>query len=339
LLQPDVVVHGHPREFRDLLPPQARGSTARPGLQPNIGGLHERPAVTEEGRECGAVEVIHTPMMTRFTEFHRGIVDTSLKKALPLWAGGCDRDGMTETQKDIILITGANKGIGFATARAFAHTGHAVFLGARDTDRGTAAAATLAADRLNVRFVRLDVTDADTVTAAAALIETDYGRLDLLVNNAGISRDRPHTPTELPTDRLRETYETNVFGVVTVINTMLPLLRKSASGRIANISSSLGSIASLSNPDAPIWQYANLLAYNSSKTALNAITLIYAQSLRSEGITVNAIDPGYVATNLNNNAGYIPADEAGESVARELTKLDASVTGAFLTLNGETQLW
>ncbi|TDW24180.1 SDR family NAD(P)-dependent oxidoreductase [Kribbella kalugense] len=246
---------------------------------------------------------------------------------------------MTEPQKNIILITGANKGIGFATARAFAQAGHTVLLGARDTCRGTAAAATLAADGLDVRFVRLDVTDADTITAAVELIETSCGRLDLLINNAGISRDRPHAPVGLPTDRLRETYETNVFGVVSVINTMLPLLRNSASGRIANVSSSLGSIASLSNPDAPIWQYANLLAYNSSKTALNAITLIYAQSLRSEGIAVNAIDPGYVATDLNGNAGHMSADDAGESVARELTKLDASVTGAFLTLNGETHLW
>ena len=198
---------------------------------------------------------------------------------------------MTDTQKNISLITGANKGIGFATARALAAAGHTVLLGARDIDRGTAAAATLAAEGLDVRFVKLDVTDPETITAAAALIETNFGRLDLLINNAGISRDRPHAPTELPADRLRETYETNVFGVVTVTNTMLPLLRNSNSARIVNVSSSLGSLASLANPDAPLWNYANLLAYNSSKTALNAITLIYAQSLRSERITVNAIDP------------------------------------------------
>ncbi len=244
-----------------------------------------------------------------------------------------------ETRKDIILITGANKGIGLATARAFATTGHTVLLGARHIDRGTAAAAALAADGLDVRFVHLDVTDRGIVAASAALIQTDHGRLDLLINNAGISRDRRHTPTTLPTDLLRETYETNVFGVVTVTNTMLPLLRDSTSGRVANISSSLGSIASLSNREAPIWHYANLLVYNSSKTALNAITLIYAQSLRADGITVNAIDPGYVATDLNNNTGYATADQAGESIARELGRLDAGVTGAFLTLDGQTQPW
>lgn len=246
---------------------------------------------------------------------------------------------MTETPKNIILITGANKGIGFAAARAFAAADHTVLLGARDADRGTAAAATLTADGLDARFVHLDVTEAATVSAAATRIEAEYGRLDLLINNAAISRDRPHAPTELPTDRLRDTYETNVFGVVTVINTMLPLLRQSISGRIVNVSSSLGSIASLANPEAPLWNYANLLAYNSAKAALNAITLIYAQSLRSEAITVNAIDPGYVATDLNGNAGYTSAADAGASIAGQVSKLDAGVTGTFLTLAGESQPW
>jgi NAD(P)-dependent dehydrogenase (short-subunit alcohol dehydrogenase family) len=156
---------------------------------------------------------------------------------------------MTEIpEKKIVLITGANKGIGFATARALAQSGHTVLLGARDPDRGITAAEQLTADGLDARFLRLDVTDADTIAAAAAVIDADYGRLDILINNAGISRDRPHPPTELPVARLRETYETNVFGVVAVTNAMLPLLRKSAAGYLANVSSSLGSIASRSIP-------------------------------------------------------------------------------------------
>lgn len=247
---------------------------------------------------------------------------------------------MTEIpEKKIVLITGANKGIGLATARALAQSGHTVLLGARDTDRGTTAAEQLNADGLDARLVRMDVTDLETMTATAALIEHDYGRLDILINNAGISRDRPHPPTELPVARLRETYEVNVFGVVAVTNAMLPLLRKSPAGCIVNVSSSLGAIASLSDPESPIWRYANLLAYNSSKAALNALTLIYTNTLRAEGIVVNAVDPGYVATDLNNHSGHLSAEQAGASIARQVVQFDTGLTGSFLTGSGETQPW
>src|SRR5579872_1454177 len=154
-----------------------------------------------------------------------------------------------------------------------------------------------------------------------------------------VIRDRPYAPTELPTGRLRETYETNVFGVVSVTNAMIPLLHAAAQSKIINVSSSLGSIASLADPNAPLWNYANLLAYNSSKTALNAITLIYAQSLRAEGITVNAIDPGYVATDLNGNAGFTSATDAGAAIAAQVVGLDAAITGTFLPLTGQAQAW
>jgi NAD(P)-dependent dehydrogenase (short-subunit alcohol dehydrogenase family) len=247
---------------------------------------------------------------------------------------------MTETsEKKVVLITGANKGIGFATAAVLARSGHTVLLGARDSERGTTAARQLAADGLDARSVRLEVTDLETITAAAALIDADYGRLDILVNNAGISRDRPHSPTELPVALLRETYETNVFGVVAVTNAMLPLLRKSSAGYIANVSSSLGAVASLSDPESPLWQHANLLGYNSSKAALNAITLIYARTLREDGITVNAVSPGYVATDLNHHSGHLTAEEAGSNIARQITQPDREATGVFLSENGGTYSW
>ena len=246
---------------------------------------------------------------------------------------------MSETsEKKIVLITGANKGIGFATAAVLARSGHTVLLGARDSERGTTAARQLAADGLDARFVRLDVTDTATIAAAAALIDADYRRLDILVNNAGISRDRPHPPTELPVALLRETYETNVFGVVAVTNAMVPLLRKSPAS-IANVSSSLGSVASLSDPESPLWQYANLLGYNSSKAALNAITLIYARTLRADGITVNAVSPGYAATDLNHHSGHLTAEEAGAHIARQITQPDREATGVFLSENGGTYSW
>ncbi len=247
---------------------------------------------------------------------------------------------MTKTSESKrVLITGANKGIGFATARALAESGHTVLLGARDTERGTSAARQLTADGLDARFVPLDVTDASTIAAAATLIEHEYERLDILVNNAAISRDRPHPPTELPIGRLRETYETNVFGPVAIINAMVPLLRRSSAGRIANVSSSLGAISSLSDSDSQIWQYANLLGYNSSKAALNAITLIYANTLRAEGIVVNAVDPGYVATDLNNHSGHLTAEHAGSAIAELVTSSRIGRTGLFLTGSGEAQPW
>ncbi len=240
------------------------------------------------------------------------------------------------TENRIVLITGANKGIGFATAREFGRAGHTVLLGARDEQLGKAAAEELA--EFDVRFVRLDVTDPKTATAAADVAAREYGRLDVLINNAGISRDRPYGPADLPVAALREVYEVNVFGVVAVTNAMLPLLRRSAHGYIGNVSSGLGTVAFLTDPDQPLWNYANLLAYNSSKAALNAVTLIYANTLREAGIRVNALSPGFCATDLNNNTGTASAAEGGAAIVREVLG-SAELTGVFLSEEGGTYPW
>lgn len=245
---------------------------------------------------------------------------------------------MTTPDSKIVLITGANKGIGLATARELGRAGHTVLLGARDPGRGSAAAAELTAEGLRAQFIRLDVTSMPVIDDAARLIEAGYGRLDILINNAGISRDRPHPPDELPVAALREIYETNVLGVVAVTNAMLPLLRKSAAGYIGNVSSGLGTIALLTDPDSPWRQYGNLLGYNSSKAALNAITLIYAATLRDEGITVNALSPGFCATDLNHHTGHISAAEGGAHIARQVTMADPP-TGVFLSETGGTHGW
>ena len=157
------------------------------------------------------------------------------------------------TTQEIVLITGANKGIGFATAREFGAAGHTVLLGAREAQLGRAAAQEPSGG-LDVRFVRLDVTDQDTVDAAAETIAAEYGRLDILINNAGISRDRDYRAalTTMPVAPLREAYEVNVFGVVAVTNAMLPLLRKSAAGYIGNVSSGLGTVAFLADPEETV---------------------------------------------------------------------------------------
>ncbi|WET82989.1 SDR family NAD(P)-dependent oxidoreductase [Amycolatopsis sp. QT-25] len=147
------------------------------------------------------------------------------------------------------------------------------------------------------------------------------------------------SPTDLPVDNLREVYETNVFGVVAVTNAMLPLLRRSPAGYIGNVSSGLGTVAFLTDRDSPLWQFANLLACNSSKAALNAVTLIYANTSRDSGIRVNALSPGYCATDLNNHSGHLTAHEGGAHIAHQATIPDHNTTGVFLNENGGTYPW
>jgi NAD(P)-dependent dehydrogenase (short-subunit alcohol dehydrogenase family) len=228
----------------------------------------------------------------------------------------------------IALVTGANKGIGYEIARQLGAAGATVLLGARDPGRGQAAAAALQA-----RWVRLDVTDPASVEAAAKWVEREYGRLDVLVNNAGIVVEWDERPDRLPLQKLRETYEVNVFGVVSVTNAMLPLLRRSAAGRIVNLGSTVGSLARASDPDRPESGLA-LLAYNSSKTALSSLTVQYANLLRDTPIKVNAGCPGYCATDMNGRSGPRSAAQ-GAAVAFRLATLPGDgPTGGFFEDDG-----
>jgi NAD(P)-dependent dehydrogenase (short-subunit alcohol dehydrogenase family) len=225
------------------------------------------------------------------------------------------------------LVTGANKGIGLAVAEGLLTLGMTVFLGARDVARGTAAAAALIARGLDARFVQLDVTDPASVEAASATIAGDAGELDILVNNAGtlVSPIRP--PSQTSVDEVRQTYETNVFGVVAVTNAMLPLLRRSAAARIVNLTSDLGSLG-LAAADE---KFPQLLAYNSSKTALNAVTVAYANELRAEGILVNAVSPGSVATDQNGHAGVLTTEQGARLPIRMATLAVGGPTGIAVT--------
>lgn len=239
------------------------------------------------------------------------------------------------TDHKIVLITGANKGIGFATAQEFRRAGHTVLLGARDEQLGKTAA-----DQIGAHFIRLDVTDQHTIDAAAKSIAAEHGRLDILINNAGISRDRDFhaDPTQVPVTSVRAVYEVNVFGVVAVTNAMLPLLRESAAGYVGNVSSGLGTVGFLADPEHPLRDYAHLLAYNSSKAALNAITLIYATALREAGIRVNALSPGFCATDLNRHTGTSTAAEGGAAIVREVLG-SGERTGVFLSEDGGSYPW
>jgi NAD(P)-dependent dehydrogenase (short-subunit alcohol dehydrogenase family) len=233
---------------------------------------------------------------------------------------------MTTTTK-IALVTGANKGIGKEIARQLGRLGRTVLVGARDEERGRRATEELVAEGIDVRTVLLDVTDPDSVDAAAKLIERDHGRLDVLVNNAGIVADGDWDGNATP-ETFQRTYATNVIGVMTVTRALLPLLRQASEPQVVNVSSELGSLAMQSDPNSQ-QAAVRLYAYNSAKAALNMLTVMLANELRPDGIKVNAISPGYCATDLNNHQGVLTAAQ-GATVAVRLATLPADgPTGEF----------
>jgi NAD(P)-dependent dehydrogenase (short-subunit alcohol dehydrogenase family) len=218
------------------------------------------------------------------------------------------------TQQKIALVTGANKGIGFETARRLGELGMTVLIGARDQTRGQQAEAELRQEGITAHAVQLDVTDDASVQEAAKYIEAEYGRLDILVNNAAIptlSRQRS-APSTTDLDDMRAVYEVNVFGVLRVTNAMLPLLRQSPAARIVNVSSEVGSISSQTDPASPLSQLPAVAQYPSSKAALNMITAMYAKELKDTPIKVNAANPGYCATDFNDNSGFRTAAQGAE---------------------------
>lgn len=228
--------------------------------------------------------------------------------------------------KKIALITGANKGIGLETARQLAENGMLVLMGSRNGERGKAAAAGLRADGLDAVAVQLDVTDDASIAHAAEYIGKEYGRLDALVNNAGIYAET--IPSTTSRHVMRELFETNVFGIVAVTNAFLPLLRKSESARIVNVSSEIASLTIISDPESYMYEMHDM-AYQASKGAVNMLTTMYAKELRDQGIKVNASIPGYVSTDLNGGTGYsTPTEGASASVALALLP-DDGPTGSF----------
>jgi NAD(P)-dependent dehydrogenase (short-subunit alcohol dehydrogenase family) len=214
----------------------------------------------------------------------------------------------------IALITGANKGIGFETARQLGSRGMTVLVGARDEERGRAAERTLRDEGTDARFVQLDVTDAKSIQQAAEWIDAEYGRLDVLVNNAGTATvaRRGSLPSGTSLDDMRAVYEINVFGVVAVTNAMLPLLRRAPAARIVNVSSEVGSISAQSDPASPLAQMPASAIYPSSKAALDMLTAMYAKELRDTPVKVNAANPGWTATDFNDHRGFRSAAEGAE---------------------------
>lgn len=218
------------------------------------------------------------------------------------------------------LITGANKGLGFEAARRLKALGHTVFIGARDRERGEAAA-----QRSGARFVQLDVTSDASVAAAAAWLQQQAGGLDVLINNAGIAGGRI-APQDATADDVREVYETNVFGIVRVTHAMLPLLRASKHPVVVNVASGLGSFGVVTDPKRFESQVI-ALAYCSSKSAVTMLTLQYAKSLPE--LRVNVVDPGYTATDLNQNSGPQTVEQGTDAIVRLATIEKDGPTGTF----------
>jgi NAD(P)-dependent dehydrogenase (short-subunit alcohol dehydrogenase family) len=227
------------------------------------------------------------------------------------------------------LISGSNKGLGYETARQLVNAGHVVYIGARDPERGRSAA-----QHLGARFVELDVTDAASVAAAAKAIEANGG-LDVLVNNAGIEGRTPDNGVIGAADETAEhmlaLFETNVFGIVRMLHAFLPLLQRSAAPVVVNVSSGLSKTADLANPDGPVHFYQGV-AYPASKTAVNTVTVQYAKAF--PGIRINAVDPGYTATDLNGRTGIQTVEEGAEVIVRMAKVGQDGPTGEYFSAGG-----
>jgi len=227
------------------------------------------------------------------------------------------------------LITGANKGLGFETARRLVAAGHTVYVGSRDPERGRRAA-----ERLGARLVVLDVTDDASVAAAAKAIEADGG-LDVLVNNAGIEARTDDGgvvgAADVTAEMMRHLFETNVFGVVRVTHAFLPLLQRSAAPVVVNVSSGLGSMARVTDPDSPAYAYPGV-AYPASKTTVNMITAQYAKAFPD--MRINCVEPGFTATDLNGHLGTQTVEEGAEIIVRMAQIGPDGPTGGYFDADG-----
>ena len=229
----------------------------------------------------------------------------------------------------IALVTGGTRGIGFETARQLASNGVHVLLAGRDRNKAVEASLKLQSEGLPVEAIALDVTQADSIAAAATEVARKHGRLDILVNNAGVFRDdMQRKPSEQHLDVWRETFDTNVFGVVATTQAFLPLLKVAPAARIVNVSSLLGSIAANADPASPIYDF-KVPAYNVSKSAVNAWTVQLAHELRDTRIKVNAVHPGSVKTDMN-AGGEIEVTEGAKTSVRMALLDETGPNGGFV---------
>ncbi|WP_439557374.1 SDR family NAD(P)-dependent oxidoreductase [Dyadobacter sp.] len=252
---------------------------------------------------------------------------------------------MQAQESKVALVTGANQGVGFQVAKALAENGYIVYVGSRNLQNGLAAAEKIGS---NARAIQIDVTDRKSVENAAATVKQDFGRLNLLVNNAAISNAgapgrtlaeimASNRPSISSVDEMRTVWETNVFGVVVVTQLFLPLLREAKAPRIVNVSSILGSLTLARDPNNPYAEHFEM-TYGASKTALNAVTVAFANELEKSGIKVSAVSPGFTATALNNFEGTDSVEVGSLEPIRVALEEDGP-TALFTGPNQEVYPW
>ena len=245
---------------------------------------------------------------------------------------------MSETK--VALITGANKGLGLETARQLGRLGYTVLLGSRDALKGEVAARLLREEKIDARVVKLDVNKQHDIDAAAAMIESEFGQLDVLVNNAGVMIEKgwtKNTTSETTLDNLRATFEANLFAVLAVTKAVLPALKKAPAARIVNVSSILGSVSLQGTKGSPTYS-TKLFAYNASKAALNVFTISLAHELRHTKIKVNSAHPGWVKTDLGGDAAPMNVVDGAKTEVDLATLGDDGPTGGFFHM-GEAIAW
>ncbi len=239
------------------------------------------------------------------------------------------------TSSKIALITGANKGLGFEMSRQLGHQGITILLAARDLSKGEAAAKALDAEGIDVRPVQLDVTSPADIAAVTALIQRDYGHLDILINNAGVLLEGGeligNSTTTVSPEILRTTFDTNLFAVVALTQALLPLLREAPAARIVNMSSILGSLTFHSKPDSPIYN-SKRLAYDASKAAVNSFTIHLAHALQGTPIKVNSAHPGWVKTDMGTDAAMMEIPEGAQTGVALATLPEDGPTGGYFHL-------
>ncbi len=238
----------------------------------------------------------------------------------------------------IALVTGASRGLGFAAARALAKTGNCVILTGRDQNRTDAAAAALRDEGLDAQALPLDVDVPSSIAAAAEHVERKHGRLDVLVNNAGVLPEASDTTEHdfADSQAFQATFATNLFGAVAVTEAFLPLLRRSAMGRIVNVSTTMGSLNDQANPDSPYYQMI-VPAYQASKAALNSVTISLAKTLADTDIKVTSVCPGFVQTDLtpvNREQAPLTPDQAATIIVTAATLPADTPSGRFIDQNG-----